>query len=115
MSQTSTTQRYNLVNSTQRTHIFKILQMRIGKQYAYMLGAYDAGIVFPCFNKQFKCVENSPFSTIDYFSVKLSSVVKFIQYHLCEKGSQFFVQHVSDICYSHSLQSVCDSQAVEHS
>ena len=28
--------------------------MHIGKQYAYMLGAYDARIVFPCFNKQFK-------------------------------------------------------------
>ena len=50
--------------------------MRIVKQYAYMLGAYDARIVFPCFNKQFKCVENSHFSTIDYFSVKLAPAVK---------------------------------------
>ena len=51
-----------------------------------MLGAYDARIFFPCFNKRFKCVENSYFSTIDYFSVKLAPVVKLIQYYLCEKG-----------------------------
>ena len=61
--------------------------MRNGKQYAYMLGAYDARIVFPCFNKQFKYVESSHFSTIDYFSIKLATVVKLIQYYLCENGS----------------------------
>ena len=55
-----------------------------------MLGAYDARIVFPRFNKQFKRVENSHFSTIDYFSVKLAPIVKLIQYYLCEKESQFF-------------------------
>ena len=89
--------------------------MCIGKHYAYMLGAYDARIDFPCFNKQFKCVEDSHFSTIDYFSVKLAPVLKLTQYYLCEKGSQFFVRHVSDIWYSQSLQSVCGSQALEHS
>ena len=67
ISQTSTAQRYNLVNSTEKDSLFEILQMRIGKQYAYMLGAYDARIVFACFNKQFKGVESSHFSTIDYF------------------------------------------------
>ena len=80
--------------------------MRIGKLYAYMLGVYDARIVFPCFNKQFKCVENSHFSTIDYFSAKLALVVKLIQYYLCEKGSHFFVQHFSDIWYSQSLRTI---------
>ena len=89
--------------------------MRIGKQYAYMLGAYDARINFPYFNKQFKCVESSHFSANDYFSVKLAPVVKLIRYYLCEMGSQFFVGHVSDISYSQSLQSVSGSQAVKHS
>ena len=32
-----------------------------------------------------------------------------------EKGCQFFLRYVSDICYSQSLQSICGSQAVEHS
>ena len=80
-----------------------------------LIGAYDARIVFSYFIKQFKCVEIYHFSTIDYFSVKLAPVVKLIQYYLCEKESQFFVRHVSDIWYSQSLQSVCGSQAVEHS
>ena len=65
--------------------------MRIGKQYAYILGAYDARIVFPCVNKQFKCVENSNFSTIDYFSVKLAPVEKLIQYYISVwKGKSIF-------------------------
>ena len=63
--------------------------MHIGKQYAYMLGAYDARIVFLCFSKQFNCVDNSHFSTIDYFSVKAAPVVKLIQSYLCEKEVNF--------------------------
>ena len=76
--------------------------MRIGKQYVYMLGAYDARIVFPCFNKQFKCVENSHFSTIDYFSLKLTPVVKLIQYYICVKREVNFSYDTSQTFGTHA-------------
>ena len=85
--------------------------LRIDKLNTYML-AHVTQIIFPCFNKRFKCVENSHFSTTDYFSVKLSPTAKLIQYYLLEKGS-----HIS---HRGQPYRVCKlvyygSQAVEHS
>ena len=115
ISQTSTAQRYNLVNSTKKDSFIR------NSAHAHWQTVCVYARSIQCANsfsmlQQFKCVENFHFSTIDYFSVKLAPVVKLVQYYLCEKGSRFFVRHVSDIWYSQSLQPVCGgSQAVEHS
>ena len=44
--------------------------------------AAENRLIIVSFNKRFKCVENSHFSTTDYCTVKLAPAAKLIQYYL---------------------------------
>ena len=57
--------------------------------------------VLVSFNKRFKCVHNSHFSTTDYCSVKLALAAKLIQYYLSEIRS-----HISNGSSRADLQSL---------